>query len=382
LRNKKHFARRGGLPLAGALIALALGAPTAGAATFGGGSVTLNPSRAFTKQVRFTPTAPATRSGRGVSLPIQSGTSTMSQSNTGSFNLQGGFRLRAGRRRATATACVERLAASIARLTCRFGRRTVALFEQVTTGGKIAPDAAFTGLTGTAIRVRLSRAGASFLNRTLRLSRRASASRRVRPRQAVGTAAVDAVRFLQVSGGTTTTAYDAAFYDKLQSCNIELKPIAPATANPAGPGAPRGSVDLPAGSGTFNARFLATRATARAAQAGVPTTARLDLTGGTRLERANPPYVSDLTNFVQDFSTTPPTLSAFASRFNQTLPIGTLEGAVIRMSLTDTGGSVTLVDGRLVISDLAAQVLSSDTGCALGPNERTIGTSTGTISVT
>jgi hypothetical protein len=380
LRTKKHFAMRGGLPLAAALIALALGAPTASAATFGGGTFSFSPSRAFTKQVKFTPTAPATRSGRGVAFEISNGTSTMSQSNTGSFNLRGGFRVRAGRRRATATSCAERLAASVARLTCRFGRRTVALFEQVTTGGKIAPDAAFTGLTGTAIRTRLSRAGASFLNRTLRLSR-ASASR-VRARQSVGTSALDAVRFLEATGGTTTTAYDQRFYDKLQSCNIRLEAIAPATADETQrPGAPRGSVDLPVASGTFNARFLATRATARAAQAGVPNVATLNLGGGTRLQRDNPPYTSDLTNFVQDFSTTPPTLSAFASRFNQTLPIGTLEGGVIRMNLTDTGGSITLQDGRLVISSLAADVLSSDTGCALGPDERTIGTSSGTVTV-
>ena len=380
MRTKKHFALRGGLPLAGALIVLALGAPNAGAAEFGAGTFTLNPSAKFSKQVKFTPTAPATRSGRGVAMPIQSGTATMSQSNTGSLNLRGGFRIRSGRRRATATSCVEALAASVARLRCRFGRRTIAMFEQVTTGGKISPDPAFTGLTGTAIRVRLSRAGARFINRTLRPSRASAA--RVRARQAVGTAALDAVRFLTATGGTTTTAYNEEFYDKLQSCGIRLEAINPATANPAGPGAPRGSVDLPVQSGTFNARFLQSRATARTAQAGATDVATLNLGGGTRLVRDNPPYTSDLTNFVFDLSTTPPTLSAFASRFNQTLPIGTVENARFSMNLTDTSGSITLSGGRLKISDLAAQVLSSDTGCQLTTDEeKIIGDSTGTVTV-
>jgi hypothetical protein len=378
LRTKKQFALRGGLPLAGALIALALGAQNASAAEFGAGTFTLNPSAKFSKQVRFTPTAPATRSGRGVAMTIQSGNSTMSQSNTGSFNLRGGFRIQSGRRRATATSCVEALAASVARLRCRFGNRTIAMFEQVTTGGKISPDAAFTGLTGTAIRVRLSRTGAAFINRTLRPSRASAA--RVRARQAVGTASIDAIRFLTATGGTTTTAYGEAFYDKLQSCNIRLEAINPATANPAGPGAPRGSVDLPVQSGTFNARFLSTRATT--AQAGATDVATLNLGGGTRLVRDNPPYTSDLTNFVFDLATTPPTLSAFASRFNQTLPIGTVENARFTMNLTDTGGSINLTGGQLKISDLAAQVLSSDTGCQLTTDqEKIIGNSTGTVTV-
>jgi hypothetical protein len=376
LRTKKHFALRGGLPLAGALIALALGAPNAGAAEFGAGTFSLNPSAKFSKQVRFTPTAPATRSGRGVALRIQSGTSTMSQSNTGNLNLQGGFRLR-GRRSATATSCVERLQADKATLTCRFGSRTVGMFQQDTRGGKISADPAFTGLTGTGIRVKLTRAGASFINRRLRPRRRA------RRNQAVGTAAVDAIRFLTATGGTTTTAYNEEFFDKLQSCGIRLEAINPATPEPAGPGRPRGAVNLPVGSGSFNARFLQARAGGSTAPANPQTEpATLNLLGGTRLQRDNPPYTSDLTNFVFDLSTIPPTLSAFASRFNQTLPIGTVENATFTINLTDTGGSIDLTGGRLKISSTAAQVLSADTGCQLTTEEeQIIGDSTGTVTV-
>jgi hypothetical protein len=371
LLYNKHFALRGVLPLAGALAAVALAAPAAGAATFGDGSVTLNPSRAFTKQVRFTPTAPATRSGRGVEFPIDSGTATMSQSNTGSFTLDGGFRMRAGRRSVSATRCTEVLAASVARLRCRFAGKTIAMFEQNTRGGKISPDSEFTQLTGTGIRVRLSRAGANFLNRRLRLSRRASASR-VRPRQAVGTASVDATRTLTVTGGEMTIVLDPQNAQKLRNCGINVEPIAPARQNAPSAGQPAGSLVFSAVSGNFPATTLG----------GVRHS------GGARLSRPDNPstpqnegFTSDLTDLDNNLNGSPPNIEVFSSDANQRVVVGTVEGGGVTKTLTDTGGQLRLT-GNVVLGDLAVALLGSR-GCTYAPGEsRTLGTVDATADVT
>jgi hypothetical protein len=357
LLHTKHFALRGVLPLGGALAALALGAPTAGAAQFGDGSVTLNPSRSFTKQVKFTATAPATRAGRGVELPIDSGTSTMSQSNTGNFRLDGGFRLRSGRRRVTATRCTEVLAASVARLRCRFAGRTIAMFEQDTRGGKISPDSEFTQLTGSGIRVRLSRAGANFLNRRLRLSRRASASR-VRARQVVGRASVEAIRSLAVTGGEMTIVLDPQNAQKLRNCRINVEPIAPARANPPSAGQPAGSLVFSAVSGNFPATTLGA----------------VRHSGGARLSRSGEgAFTSDLTDLDNNLNGSPPNIEVFSSDANQRVVVGTVEDGGVTKTLTDTGGQLRLT-GRVVLGDLAVALLGSR-GCTYAPGEsRTLGT--------
>jgi hypothetical protein len=89
--------------------------------------------------------------------------------------------------------------------------------------------------------------------------------------------------------------------------------------------------------------------------------------GGTSLDRPAPgqpgnsgskaEYHSPLTNFVFGFSPGANSLTAFVVNSNNNLPIGTVVGTPVA-ALTDTGGSVSLTNGSLNLSDAAAGTLS------------------------
>jgi hypothetical protein len=60
-------------------------------------------------------------------------------------------------------------------------------------------------------------------------------------------------------------------------------------------------------------------------------------------------------------------LSAHSSDLKDRLDIGTVEGAQLSASLTATGGTLTVANGNLKLSDFASTALQGLSGCPIPP---------------
>jgi hypothetical protein len=364
---------RFGLPVAAAaLVALVFAAP-AGAASFNGDTIKLDLKQLTQKSVKATFTNAASKSKTAGTFTLGFGTATLNAQSSGNIPVEptnASIKLKLGKKTVTLSQLTEKLAAGKGQLTAKVGGKgkQVAIFDEVTSG-KLSVRAGFTGLNLAKSNLQLTKAGAGALNKGFGLKK----PKAFKAKQKTGSTQFSAVRSLRVTGGQSSTTYDTAFYDKLQSCNIALSSIAPATAIPADAGHPRGGVILPIDSvngGVLRADNLA---------------GTILHTGGTALDSNNTPkggpYHSQLTAFAFGTATNPPGLEAFSSDLNGRLVIGSVIGAQLTANLSDTGGTVTVSNGSLALSDAARAALFSFTGCDIAANERNIGATSTTANV-
>jgi hypothetical protein len=366
-------ARVGLLAAATALVALVIAAP-AGAASFQLGSNKIDLKPLTQKGVKASFPQAVSSSKTAGTFSFGFGTATLNAQASGTLPVEtknatpASIKLKVGSKTANLTSLSEKLAAGKGQLTARIGGKRVAVFDQVSSG-KVGPNVGFIGLHMTKSNMQLTKAGAGALNKALGLKK----NKQLKNKQKVGSAQFNAIRSLRVVGGQSVTTYDTAFYDRLTSCNIALSSIAPATAIPADAGHPKGGVNLPINS----------------ANGGVLRADNLQGTivhsGGTKLDSDNAPngkaYHSTLTDFIFGTVTNPPGLEAFSSDLNGRLPIGTVNGAVLSSDLNATGGTVSVSNGSLALSDAARQALFSFTGCDIQPAERNIGATSTTATV-
>jgi hypothetical protein len=346
-----------------ALVALLVAAPTAGAASFKGGTFKLDlKTLANAGKLKV----------KSDTLSVRDGTATLTRTSTGSFGINGGVKLTKGSKTFAMTGLLEKLASGKGSLTATVNGKAVKLFDEQSTG-KLTPAADFTGLALKSSNLKLTKAGAAALNKAFPV--KGKSGQKPKPAfkagQSAGKVQFDGDRVLKLASGNVPTIYDSGFYNTMTGCGIQLSAIAPATEIPADPNtAPTGGVNLPVLGGTLTADTLS---------------GGIDLDGGTRLNRPEgspqgAAYQSDLTKYQIATNKTPPALSARVSRLaNQVIPIGTVEGLALDKALTADGGAITFA-GTLALSDLASQTLSGDTGCNI-PAGTKIGTINGSAAV-
>jgi hypothetical protein len=344
------------LAMATALVALLVATSSAGAATFGGGSIKntfkISGVNVTTKGHIAKNTFP---------FAENAGTVTLTKQASGSLNIgkaSDSVTFKRGNKSLVLQSFVEKLSAGKGQLTAKIKGKgsAIAFFDQASTN-RINPSADFAQLIMTSSKLTLTKAGAAALNKAfgLKAPKPGQKDQRLKTKAASGTSSFTANRTLTVVGGSSSTIYDQAFYDQLKSCDITLGSVAPATAIPADAGAPRGGVSLPINAqngGTLTASTLI---------------GQVNHQGGTVLDRPGPgqpgnttgkaAYNSPLTNFVFGFGPPQNTLTAFVVNANNALPIGTVTGT-LAANLTDTGGVVSLSGGSLNLSDAASGTLS------------------------
>jgi len=325
-------ARAGLFACAVAITGLLVAVPSAGAATFSGGTATL----------KFTfPKSTKTKGKFGEAFDVQGdfGGITFNKQASGIMNFTGTVTFTSGKKKFTLSTFQLKLESGKGTLSALVGSKRLTLFN-VATENKIGPDAGFTQLILKTAKLTLNKAGAAQFNKINKGKFKAKAS--------VGQMSFVADRQLKVLSGQSDVIYDQPFYDRLQDCGITLLAIAPATAiERSDAGAPRGGARLPVSSGTLKASDLK---------------GTIGHGGGTRLEReASHPkgaYRSDLLDFRFSLADNPPALIAnVVSLNNPSVPIGILDGPPATSTLTDTGGVVNL-NVALRLSGLAAGTLS------------------------
>jgi hypothetical protein len=350
------------MAFAAALAALAVAAPSAGAATFDGGSLTVDLKTLVNKLKAKVANSGADKSTKtGGTFELGTGTATLNSSPSGQFNVgstSDSITLKVGKKKLTLSKVIQKYSAGKGQLFATVGGKSQAILD-IQSQGKAKPDSGFTGLTQSSSATKLTKAGAAALNKAFGLK----GNKALKAGFKVGTDSLTADRKLTIVGGSDKTIYDQAFYDKMASndegCSIILSHVAPATKIDAGAGAPRGGVDLPVIGGALNAKTLV---------------GTVSHDGGTALDRGpgNPQgaeYHSRLTQFIFGFvAGATPTLEAFSSDLNGRLAIGTVANSSLQPTLTDTGGSVKLT-GVLALSNDAGQALKalSDPDGAGGP---------------
>lgn len=390
---RKPPARVSLLALACALTILVVAAPAASAATFSGGTtkVDLKTLLSATKAKATFTGADSKTKNAGV-FKLGAGTATLVSQSSGNINFASGKAIVLTRTakvngknktfKVTLGSLVYKLAAGKAQLGAKINNKgkVVYLFA-LASANKVKPNAAFTALAMSSSKMTVTKAGASALNKALKLvhdtALRSSAA------SAAGTASFTADRQLTTSGGSTQLIYDDAFAGKLESndegCSITLSAIAPGTAIARGPNAPRGGVTLPVRTGDkISAKNYAPL---------------VHYTGGTSLDRGpgNPQgneYHVTVQNINLDLTISPPGVQGVSS-LTGPLTVGTLTGASIAPSLTDTGGSIA-VSGTVLFNPNTAAALAATTdpdgagpkqGCQL-PGDAKVGTLNGAIEVT
>ena len=362
-------ARVGLLAAATALIALLLAAP-AGAATLSGGTIKVDIQPLTKKGIKATFTGASPKSKTAGTYTLGTANTTLNAQPSGTIPFEGGsIKLTVGKKNVTLKSLKEKLSAGKGQLTAKIGSKTVAVFDEASSG-KVGPVPGFKGLQLTKANTTLTKAGAAALNKGLGLTK----SKALKNKQKSGSSQFNAVRLLTVTGGTGSTTYDTAFYDKLKNdCDDTLGSLAPATAIPTDASHPRGGVTLPIKpGGTFRADTLQ---------------GSLAFDGGTTQDRpagsstGKPAYHSTLTNITFSTVSNPPGLLAVSSDIPGQNPIGTVQGATITANLTDTGGSVSITNGSLVLADFARQALGTFASCDVPPNINTIGITSTTANV-
>ena len=354
MHPRRPSARVGLLAVATALIAMFVATSSASAASFGGG--TINITIAGLKGVSASTKGHTAKN----TFPFaeNSGVVTMTKQASGSLNIGSStteLRLKRGNKTLVLKSLVEKLTAGKGQLTAKVGGKgkAIAFFDQASTN-RVNPSSDFTTLGMTKSNMTLTSAGAAALNKAFGLKKpaRGKSDQRYKAKAKAGSASFNALRSLTVVGGNTSTIYDQAFVQALRNCSIELSAVAPATAIPKDPAsAPEGGASLPINAqngGTLTASTLI---------------GQVNHTGGTSLDRpagnssGKAEYHSPLTNFTFGFGPPQNTLTAFVVNANNNLPIGTVTGTPVA-TLTDTGGSVSLQNGSLNLSDPASGTLS------------------------
>ncbi len=379
------LARAGLLAAAAALIAMLVAAPGAGAATFAGGPFKID-FKASKLKVAMVGQDTATDTKTGGTFQFNetsAGSVTLNNQPSGTLTIGSGTTqitlTHANKKKIVLKSLAEKLAAGKGQVTAKVGGKggSIAFFDQATTN-RLKPASDFTALSLETATLTLTAQGAAALNKAfgLKKPKKGKKDTRLKKKQKMGTSSFTAHRQLLISGGSSETRYDQAFYDQLKSCDITLNSVAPATAIPVDPNsAPRGGVSLPVKDGLMNAVTLE----------GV-----VNHTGGTNLNRPAPgqpgnttgkaAYNSDLTDFVFGFAAER-LLTAFVVNLTARSPIGTVTGT-LTTNLNDAGGTVQLAGGDLVLSDQAAALLSSKAerigaDCAIPP-----GSKIGAVSMT
>jgi hypothetical protein len=374
LLRKPPRARAGLLVTAIALIAFAASATTASAAaTLNGG--TLTPSIKLTG-VKVTLVKGPSKS----TLDFGTGSvTTFGSTASGSIAVAGTDRqikLKYGSKSLVLSKIIEKLVSGKGSLTVTAAGKSVSFFNEASSG-KVKPNADFTKLDMSKSNLTLTKLGAAALNKAFGLKKPAAGKpdKRFKDKGKAGTIAFSADRELKVVSGEARTAYDTAFYDKLKAsdCDVTLNAIAPATAIPADGTNPRGGVVLPASSGALNATTLK-------GQVGFTDAAgtSLDRPAGSGSGKAE--YHGKVTKYRFGLGVSPLTLGAFSSDAAIDLQIGTIEGATVSKALTATGGTVTVSNGNLKLSDIASGALAQFSGCSV-PAGSSIGVANLTANV-
>ena len=372
------------LAVAAALTAVLVAAPTAGAATVDGGDAKLDfKTFAAAKKLSVKTVGASPNTKTGGTFSVGTGTVTFNEQPSGNLGVgstASQLQFKLGKRTLTLTAFTLKLTSGKGALNAVVNKKgkAVTLFD-VASQGKIGPNApSFTQLRMNTSNMQLTKSGAAAINKALGLTKPARGRKdpRVKAKQKVGTMSLTGQRSLKVSGGASQTVYDVAFYDRLKSCDITLGSVPDATPIAADPNsAPRGGVSLPIKAGTVNASTLL---------------GNIDHSGGTVLDRPGPgqpgnttgkaEYRSELTDFTFDFGAGQQVLSSFVKNLTRRSPVGDVTGT-LTTQLNDTGGTLQL-NGDLVLSDVARQLLSSNqppvgADCALPP-----GSKIGAVSMT
>jgi len=363
-------ARIGLLAAATALIALVLAAP-AGAAQLSGGTIKVDIQPLTKKGIKATFTGAASKSKTAGTYALGTGNATLNAQSSGTVPFEdGSIKLTVGKKNVTLKSLKEKLSAGKGQLTAKIGTKTVAVFDEASTG-KVGPVPGFKGLQLTKVNITLTKAGAAALNKGLGLKKNKALKNKLKS----GSSQFNAIRLLTVVSGTASTTYDTTFYDTLKNnCDDTLGSLAPATAIPFDASHPRGGVQLPVRpGGTFRADNLQ---------------GSLVFDGGTTQDRpagsgsGKPEYHSTLTNITFSTQNNPPALLATSSDLpGPPIPIGTVNGAAVTATLTDTGGTVSINNGSLVLSDFARQALGTFAKCDVPPNVNTIGVTSTTANV-
>jgi len=363
-------ARVGLLAAATALVALVVAAP-AGAATLSGGTIKVDIQPLTKKGIKATFTGAASKSKTAGTYTLGTANTTLNSQASGTIPFEGGsIKLTVGKKNVTLKSLKEKLAAGKGQLTAKIGSKTVAVFDEASSG-KLGPRAGFTGLQLAKSNTTLTKAGAAALNKALGLK----TNKALKNKQKSGSAQFTAIRLLTVTSGSSSTTYDTAFYDKLKNdCDDTLGSLAPAVAIPADASHPRGGVTLPVRPGgtlradNLQGSFAHDGGTAQDRPAGSPT--------------GKAEYHSTLTNITFSTQTSPPALQATSSDLpGPPIAIGTVNGAQLTATLTDTGGTVSVVNGSLVLADFARQALGTFADCDVPPGVNTIGVTTSTLNV-
>jgi hypothetical protein len=359
VQRRNPHARVGLLALAAALMAVLVAVPSAGAAQFAGGPITLDfKASKFKVAMKGQDTATDTKTrGTFAFTEAGAGTVTMNSSPSGSLTIGSGTTevtlTHANKKKIVLKSLVEKLSGGKGQITAKVNGKggAVAFFDQATTNKlKVASD--FTALTLETSNMTLTSKGAAALNKAFGLKPPAKGKKdlRLKKKAKMGTARFTANRQLIITGGQSQTLYDKAFYDQLKSCGITLGSVEPATPIAQDPANPdhRGGVSLPVRDGIMDAttRF-----------------GSINHTGGTVLDRpeggaGKAKYNSPLTDFIFTFDPTKQELSSFVANISNRSPTGTVTGTIVT-TLTDLGGTVTL-QGELVLSPVAATLLSDN----------------------
>lgn len=381
MRIPRPSARAGLLALAAALAAMLVAVPTAGAATFAQGPITLELKSLKLKVAMVGQDQTTDTKTRGTFQFAEgtAGTLPMTTTPGGTLNIgQSATQItltHANKKKIVLKSLAQKFTAGKGQLTAKVGGKgkAIAFFDQATTN-KVKVPSDFRTLQLESSKMTLTSAGAAALNKAFGLKAPAKGKKdlRLKAKAAVGTVSFTAHRAVTISGGQSNLLYNKAFVDQLASCGISLKAVEPGQAIPVSEQAPGGGVILPASGGQMNvATFLGA----------------INNAGGTVLDRpannsANKAaYNSALTDFIYGFGETENVLTAFVVNLTTRSPVGAVSGT-FGTELNDAGGSLTITNGSLNLSVAAATLLSSKdpplgADCEIAP-----GTQIGTFTLT
>ena len=338
--------RRVVLALALGAVTMLLVAPSAGAATFGGGKVKLSFGKSFAKALKATKTrvrgtGGTVTKGRTATFTIRSGTGTLASPYSATLDLGGTLDFKRGKRTKRFKSLDEVVSGSKGRF--KSGKSTI--FSEATKG-KVAAESGFTGLDARKVRIKLTRSGARALNRKLR-------TKRFKRNMTAGTLRFDADRSVTFqAGGNTRIAIDNGTAVKLGGCGVSLTAEAPATRTtaPTSQTTPNVKFNFPVSGGVLTAKGLE---------------GAIQHSGGIRLTKGS--KTSTLTEVELALAQSGSSFSAIASdASNQRITVGALNrtGQTVQRQYTATGTSLTFTGGALTLGVQAATLLQQNYGCS------------------
>lgn len=330
--------RATGLAVALGAVTMLFAAPSAGAATFSSGKVSLSFGQKFATALKATKTrvrgtGGTVVRGRTATFNVRIGNGTLASPYSAALDLGGTLDFKRGRR----TARLKNLDEVVSNRTGRFKSGRSTIFSEAPRG-KVAAEAGFDGLDARGVRIKLTRSGARALNRKLRTSR-------FKTNMTAGTLRFDAERSVTFQSGETRVALDNGFAAKLASCGVTVEAIPPATRT-EGPT----RFTFPVTGGLLSVKTLD----------GAITNG-----GGLRLAKASTGKQSTLTEIELGLTPTQSSFTALASDAGGArLEVGSLEPSpTAQTQLTATGGTVTFSGATLRLNGTAAGLLAGNYGC-------------------